>query len=72
MRFLMTAKNPEQHEYTMTATLTLKEWSAIRKDLEASSRSPIWEFRQCIDEAVSQAEKEYRASAESVDKGTEK
>ena len=63
MKITMTAKNPSSHEYTMEATMTLKEWVEIRKELAGSSRSPIWEFTKKIDDAVQHAEDKYLAGS---------
>jgi hypothetical protein len=60
MKIKLTAANPESHQYTMTATMSLAEWIEIRKEVSESSKSPIWEFKNEIDKAIRQAEKEYR------------
>ncbi len=61
MHIELTATKPREHNYTMTATMSLKDWMEIRKEMEDSNRSPIWEFRRAIDKAVGEAEEVYRA-----------
>lgn len=61
MKIKMKATTPDDIEFTLSATMSLKGWKEIRKELADSHRSPVWEFREQISDAIRQTEKVYEA-----------
>jgi len=64
MKIRITPTEPDEIKFTLTATMTLGQWKEILKEVEKSSRSPVYEFHRSIVKAVHLAEKEFHPPTE--------
>jgi len=64
MKIRMTPSEPDEIKFTLTATMTLSQWKEIKKEVEKSSRSPVYEFHMKICKALRLAEKEFHPPTE--------
>jgi len=64
MKIKMTPTNSDEIRFTLTATMTLAQWLEIKKEIEKSSRSPVYEFHLAITQALQLAQKEFEPPEE--------
>jgi len=64
MKIKMVPTNSDEINFTLTATMTLGQWLEIKKEIEKSTRSPVYEFHLAITQALRLAQKEFEPPKE--------
>lgn len=59
MKISMHATKPMDTEFTLTATMSMAHWKELLKEIDGSSRQPIWELKAEIRKAIAMVEKEF-------------
>jgi len=64
MKIKMVPTCSDEIRFTLTATMTLAQWLEIKKEIDGSSRSPVYEFHNAISKALKLAQKEFEPPEE--------
>lgn len=65
MRTRLKCENPEGIDFTMTITMSAKDWELLRDQLDKSSIGssyPSWQMKSAINDVLAQARKIYWAT----------
>jgi dsRNA-specific ribonuclease len=61
MKSSIFVENPERQEFTLAATMSLREWKIVRRELEDSDKYEAKCFVDHIRKLVGEAEKQFDA-----------